>query len=90
MTYEIIFMRRRNSQIIGYFQTEDLNEFKKLKRHIITNHGLVKIRSGRANNDRYSQVNHCDYVMITKTREVHKVTGVLDLANKCFKEDTSI
>lgn len=89
MTYELIFMRRRNSQIIDIFHTQDSIEFNKIKKHIITTHGLVRVRSGRAHGERYSQTNNgsnCDYVMVSRAVDIHRTKRILEIADKCFKE----
>lgn len=90
MTYELIFLRKRNSQIIDTFRTDDIKRFKKIKKHIINTHGLIRIRSGRAHNERYSHSHDCDYVMVSRVIENNPIKEVLQIANKCFQEETTV
>jgi hypothetical protein len=87
MTYELIFMRKRNSQIIDIFRTDDIKKFRKIRKHIITTHGLTRIRRGRANIERYSHEPYCDYVMVSKEVENNPIKEVLQIANKCFTQE---
>lgn len=87
MTYELVFLRKRNSQIIDIFRTDDINRFRKIKKHIISTHGLIRIRRGRANSERYSHEHNCDYVMVSRVIENNPVREVLQIANKCFTQE---
>lgn len=86
MTYELIIMRRRNSQIVDIFRTNDIVEFRKVKRHIISCYKLSRVRKGRANMERYSQARGMgsDYILTVKTSSSHLIKGILETAGKCF------
>lgn len=68
MIYELVFMRRRNSQVIDVYRTEDGEAFRKIMVDVIKRFGLARLRSGRVNGVRWG-VKGGDFVMVSRSSE---------------------